>query len=76
METMAEDTSEAQQVTLAEVQVPFEGEFPSLGGATAWLNSPPLCGDRPARESRPHRLLDLHLRQLAAHATLCARLGR
>ena len=22
--------------------MPFEGEFPSLGGATAWLNSPPL----------------------------------
>jgi thiol-disulfide isomerase/thioredoxin len=26
----------------AEVHLPFEGDFPSLGGATAWLNSPPL----------------------------------
>jgi thiol-disulfide isomerase/thioredoxin len=26
----------------AEVHLPMEGEFPSLGGATAWLNSPPL----------------------------------
>jgi thiol-disulfide isomerase/thioredoxin len=26
----------------AELHVPSEGELPSLGGATAWLNSPPL----------------------------------
>src|SRR5579859_1964144 len=26
----------------AEVHLPIEGEMPSLGGATAWLNSPPL----------------------------------
>jgi thiol-disulfide isomerase/thioredoxin len=26
----------------AAVQLPIEGELPSLGGATAWLNSPPL----------------------------------
>ena len=26
----------------AAVPLPFEGEMPSLGGATAWLNSPPL----------------------------------
>src|SRR5205823_328609 len=26
----------------AAVPLPFEGELPSLGGATAWLNSPPL----------------------------------
>ena len=26
----------------AEVHLPIEGELPSLGGATAWLNSPPL----------------------------------
>src|SRR5256884_1617228 len=25
------------------VQLPIEGELPSLGGATAWLNSPPLA---------------------------------
>src|SRR5229473_5445459 len=27
----------------AEVHLPMEGELPSLGGATAWLNSPPLA---------------------------------
>ena len=27
---------------LATVQLPIEGEFPSLAGATGWLNSPPL----------------------------------
>jgi thiol-disulfide isomerase/thioredoxin len=27
----------------AEVHLPIEGELPSLGGATAWLNSPPLA---------------------------------
>ncbi len=29
----------------AEVHLPMEGELPSLGGATAWLNSPPLTAD-------------------------------
>ena len=29
-----------------------------------------------ARKSRPRRFLDLHLHQLAAHASLCPRLGR
>jgi thiol-disulfide isomerase/thioredoxin len=42
IETVAEDTSEGQQMTPAAVQLPFEAELPSLGGATAWLNSPPL----------------------------------
>jgi len=27
----------------AAIQLPIEGEMPSLGGATAWLNSPPLA---------------------------------
>src|SRR3989440_7035880 len=27
----------------AAVQLPIEGEMPSLGGATVWLNSPPLA---------------------------------
>jgi thiol-disulfide isomerase/thioredoxin len=39
IETMAEDTSEVQRVT---PELPFETELPSLSGATAWLNSPPL----------------------------------
>jgi len=29
-------------MTRAPARLPVEGEFPSLGGATAWLNSPPL----------------------------------
>lgn len=33
---------EVQQMTRAEVQLPIEGELPSLGGATAWLNSEPV----------------------------------
>jgi thiol-disulfide isomerase/thioredoxin len=31
-----------QQVAPAALQLPVEGELPSLGGATGWLNSPPL----------------------------------
>jgi thiol-disulfide isomerase/thioredoxin len=42
IETFAEDTSEGQQMTPVAVQLPFKAELPSLGGATAWLNSPPL----------------------------------
>src|SRR5713226_6017055 len=42
IETVAKDESEAQQMTPAAVQLPFEAELPSLGGATEWLNSPPL----------------------------------
>ena len=42
IETLAEDKSVAQQTTPAAVQLPVEGELPSLGGATEWLNSPPL----------------------------------
>ena len=33
-------------------------------------------GREPARQGRSHRFLDLHLHQLAAHGSLCARLGR
>ena len=33
---------EAQQGTPAEMRLPFEATMPSLGGAIAWLNSPPL----------------------------------
>ncbi len=31
-----------QQATAAAVQLPIEGELPSLGGVTGWLNSQPL----------------------------------
>src|ERR1700759_850252 len=33
---------EVQRTERAEAQLPVEGELPSLGGATAWLNSQPL----------------------------------
>jgi thiol-disulfide isomerase/thioredoxin len=42
IETMAEDISYGQQMTPTAVPLPFDGELPSLSGATAWLNSPPL----------------------------------
>jgi thiol-disulfide isomerase/thioredoxin len=42
IETFAEDKRVAQQMTPAAVQLPIEGTLPSLGGATEWLNSPPL----------------------------------
>src|SRR4030095_15620963 len=32
----------AHQVMPAAVRLPIEGELPSLGSATGWLNSPPL----------------------------------
>ena len=42
IEIFAKDKTMAQQTTSPVVQLPVEGEFPSLGGATGWLNSPPL----------------------------------
>ena len=33
---------EGQQMSPASGHLPIEGELPSLGGATGWLNSPPL----------------------------------
>ncbi len=38
----AEEKSVVQPMTPKAVQLRVEGEFPSLGGATEWLNSPPL----------------------------------
>ena len=42
IESSAADKSVAQQMPPAAVRLPIEGELPSLGGATGWLNSPPL----------------------------------
>jgi thiol-disulfide isomerase/thioredoxin len=42
IEALAEDTSMAQQTSPAAVRLPIEGELPSLGGTTGWLNSPAL----------------------------------
>jgi thiol-disulfide isomerase/thioredoxin len=41
-ETLAADKRVVHQMTPAAVRLPIEGEMPSLGGATGWLNSPPL----------------------------------
>ena len=42
IEALSQDKSVAQQKTPVAVQLPIEGELPSLGSATEWLNSPPL----------------------------------
>jgi thiol-disulfide isomerase/thioredoxin len=42
IEALAEEKSVVQQMTPAAIRLPIEGEFPSLGGATGWLNSQPL----------------------------------
>ena len=42
IETLAQDKSVAQQTASAAVRLRVEGELPSLGSATGWLNSPPL----------------------------------
>ena len=41
-QTLAEDNNVMQKTTPAAMQLPVEGEFPSLSGATEWLNSKPL----------------------------------
>ena len=38
----AEERNVVQQMKPEAVQLRIEGEFPSLSGATEWLNSPPL----------------------------------
>jgi thiol-disulfide isomerase/thioredoxin len=40
--SMGEEKSVAQPVARVAANLPVEGEFPSLAGATGWLNSPPL----------------------------------
>lgn len=35
----------ALRTTRAATQLPVEGELPSLGGATGWLNSQPLAAN-------------------------------
>ncbi len=42
IEALAGDKSVVQQMTPAAVRLPIEGELPSPGSATEWLNSPPL----------------------------------
>ncbi len=42
LETLTQDKSVVQQMTPSAVQLPIEGELPSLSNATGWLNSQPL----------------------------------
>jgi len=42
IDTLAQDKTPVQPMTRAAIKLPVEGEFPSLAGATEWLNSPPL----------------------------------
>jgi thiol-disulfide isomerase/thioredoxin len=42
IEILAADKSAVRQMRPATVRLPIEGELPSLGSATEWLNSPPL----------------------------------
>jgi thiol-disulfide isomerase/thioredoxin len=42
-ETLAEDKGTARPAAPAAIQLAIEGQFPSLGGALEWLNSPPLA---------------------------------
>src|SRR5882672_6941851 len=41
-EARAQEKGTVPQMSPAPVQLPIQGELPSLGIATAWLNSPPL----------------------------------
>ena len=53
-----------------------QSELASLERANEWLNSPPLTASALRGKVVLDRFLDLHLHQLAAHASLCSRLGR
>ena len=44
-QAVAADTAVAQSAASAAARLPVEGQLPSLGGATGWLNSPPLAPD-------------------------------
>ncbi len=41
-DSLAQDKAPEQPTTRAAAKLPIEGEFPSMAGATGWLNSPPL----------------------------------
>jgi hypothetical protein len=56
-------------------QLPVEGDLPGFDGATGWLNSPPLTPAELRGRVVLVNFLDLHLHQLAAHPSLCPRLG-
>ena len=45
IKTVNKNTSVMQPTTPTAIKLPVEGKFPSLGGATGWLNSQPLTAD-------------------------------
>jgi thiol-disulfide isomerase/thioredoxin len=45
LETLAQGASTMPQIASAPVKLGFEGAFPSLSGATGWLNSQPLTAE-------------------------------
>jgi len=45
IKTSSGDTNMGDQTTSARIELPVEGDFPSLAGATGWLNSAPLTSD-------------------------------
>lgn len=40
--SLAQANSQEHRMTRSTIQLPIKGDFPSLGGATGWLNSQPL----------------------------------
>ena len=64
-----------QQRAPAAVQLPIEGELPSLGSATAWLNSPPLtaAGLRGKSSSSTSGPIPA---SIGSATSLCPRVGR
>src|SRR5258707_15710610 len=76
IEALAGDKSVVQQMTPAAVRLPIEGELPSLGSATEWLNSPPLTAAGLRGKVVLVYFWTLYLHQLATLTALCPRLGR
>ena len=66
----------AQQPAPAAISLPIEGELPVAGRRDRLAQFAAADAGRPARQSRAGRLLDLHLHQLAPHASLYPGLGR
>ena len=56
--------------------LPVEGRLASFDGADGLAELGAADAGRPARARRPRRLLDLHVRQLAAHRSRTCGLGR
>ena len=58
------------------LHLPVESRMPAFDGANGWLNTEPLTPADAARQGRRRRLLDVHVHQLAADASVHPRVGR